>query len=86
MGRELARRKKDLARYYVRLCGTQGPEGRLIVGDACRMDTPNAQHYLTPPDRDTIALGTFGGGEAFFRFQYDPATGRLTEFQFNAAL
>ncbi len=86
LAKALAKHGKDLARYNVRMSGVQSLSGRLIAGDACDIALPGAERYLAPPDPNSVQLATFGGGEAFFSFQFDPVAQKLTHFQFNAPL
>lgn len=86
LGKALAKHGKNLARYNVRMIGTERRGARVIIGDACDIAMPGAEKYLTPPEDGRVLLVTFGGGNAFFSFEYDPASRKLVKFHFNAPL
>lgn len=80
----LPSKRHDLARYYLRLTGVLRDGHRHIIGMAA--DKQAGADYARPPSEDTIVLPTFGGGEAFFSFDYDIDQKKLSKFEFNAAL
>ena len=80
----LARKKHDLGSYHLRLGGVVRNGGRHIVGIAA--DKGVGAHYLQPVSEETIVLPVFGGGEAFFSFDYDLDRGKVVTLEFNAAL
>ena len=85
IGRTLASRKRDLGSYYLRLRGVIRDGRRHIVGIAADKRVPGT-HYLQPPSEETIVLPAFGGGEAFFSFDYDSDFEKLVRLDFNAPL
>lgn len=81
LGRTLAKRKRDLGTYYLRLGGVIRDGSHRIVGFA----TQSASN-LQPASEDTLLLPPFGGGETVFRFEYDADHGKLVLFEFGAPL
>ena len=71
--------------YHVRLGGVIRDGARHIVGIAAdkRID---GTHYLQPPSDERIILPTFGGGEAFFSFDYDSDREKVVKLEFKAPL
>jgi len=86
LGAALAKKKKDVANYYLRMSGIVRDGSRFIVGDACDKATPDAARYLAPPSEGSVLLGPFGGGETYFSFDYDAGREEITMLKFNAAL
>jgi hypothetical protein len=84
LARTLAKNKRDLGDYYLRLGGAVRDGKRHIIGIAAHKAT--GTHYLLPAAEDTWVLPTFGGGEAFFSFDYDVDGRTLTRLDFNAPL
>jgi hypothetical protein len=80
----LASTRHDLGRYYLRLGGVLRDGHRHIIGIA--EDKQVGTDYARPPSEETIVLPAFGGGEAFFSFDYDMDQKKLSKLEFNAAL
>ncbi len=85
IGRALASRKRDLGSYYLHLTGVIRDGRRHIVGIAADKRVAGAR-YIQPSSQETIVLPTFGGGEAFFSFDYDTDREKLVKLDFNAPL
>jgi hypothetical protein len=84
LAQALAKKKHDLGSYYLRLGGVVREGTRRIIGLAS--DKATGTHYLMPAAEDVIVLPTFGGGEAYFSFEYDSDRGKIVKLEFNAAL
>ena len=86
IGAEVAKKKRSLADYYVRMSAIVRNGRPTMVGDACHKEATGAERYIAPARPDTILLSAYGGGEAFFSFEYDTTTDAFLTFQFNAPL
>lgn len=81
----LAKERRDLGTYYLRLGGVNRNGSRYIVGFAVDQRADDAR-YLRPPSEEVILLPAFGGGEVYFSFDYDVDQEKLVKLEFNAPL
>ncbi|MBL9206624.1 MAG: hypothetical protein JNN01_16150 [Opitutaceae bacterium] len=85
LAQALASKRLDLGTYYLRLGGITRDGSRRLIGMAAdkRASSPE---FLLPPSENRILLGAYGGGDAYFRFEYDLDQNKLMKLDFNAPL
>lgn len=81
----LARKRLDLGTYYLRLGGITRDGSRRLIGIAADKRGCSPE-FLLPPSENRIILPAFGGGDAYFRFEYDLDQNKLMKLEFNAPL
>jgi hypothetical protein len=83
---DLKKSGHELGSYYLRLAGVVRDGRRHILGMAANRAEPNSADYLRPASEDHLFMAPFGGGDLFFRFDYDTQRRRLVKLEFNRPL